>query len=97
MLIQILLEASEDLSNFFWRSKICNSIEDRVVIFEVQQKRQLLLIQFFDADADGVSSYKVQKGLLLVVEVRIDGDFRPWWPVPHYWKATARSQHIGTS
>jgi hypothetical protein len=69
MLIEVLLGTNEDLPNILRWSQVGQGIGDGVVVLEPQQRRELLLIQLFDADPDVVSKYEVQKNLLLAVEV----------------------------
>ena len=48
--IEIILKLPEDLSDL--RPQVGYGIGDRVVILQAQQRRQLLLVQLFDADID---------------------------------------------
>ena len=49
-LVQILLEAGEDLPNLLRSSQVGQGIGNGVVVFEPQQGRELLLIQLLDPD-----------------------------------------------
>jgi len=80
MLIEVLLEANEDLPNIFRWSQVHEGVRDGAVVLEPQQRRELLLIQLLDPDADVVSKHEVQKGLLLAVEMGADDALSPRGP-----------------
>lgn len=48
------MEAGEDLPNFLGSPKVGQSVSDGITVFEPQQGRELLLVEFFHADADVV-------------------------------------------
>ena len=51
LLIEILLKAREDLPDLFRPAQIGHGVGDGVVVFEAEQRRQLLLVEFLHAFA----------------------------------------------
>ena len=64
-MIEIALEAGEEHADIFWAAEIGDGIGDGVLIFEAQQRRELLRIQLLDAHRHIMREDKIQKGLLL--------------------------------
>ena len=60
--IEVLLKRPEDLPDIW--TQIRHGIGDRVVVLQAQQRRQLLLVELLDADADIVLEDEIEKGLL---------------------------------
>ena len=73
-LIQILLEAREGSPDLIRRTQVGDGVGDGVVILEPQQGRELLLIEFLDADTDVMRQHEVEKRLLLAAELCADRD-----------------------
>src|ERR1039458_802839 len=71
-LIKIFLEACEYAADFIRFAKIGHRVLNRVVVFDQEQRLQLVLIQFLHADIDVMRQHKVQKRLLFAVELGID-------------------------
>ena len=65
LLVQILLEAAEHLADLFRPAKVGDGIGDGIVVFQAQQRTQLLHIKLFDADIDVVREDEIQESLLL--------------------------------
>ncbi len=85
LLVEILLEAREDLADLFRPAKIGHGVGNGVVIFEPEQRRQLFLVQFLHADAHVVRQHEIEKRLLLAVELRAD---------TRLWRCAARSSRV---
>ena len=74
MLVQVLLEADEDLPDVFRLSQICQGIGDGIMVSEAEQRGQFFLIQLLHADADVVREHEIKESLLFTVEMRADGN-----------------------
>ena len=49
-LVKILLKACKDLADFFRLAEICHGVGQGVVVFEFEQRREFVAVQFVDAD-----------------------------------------------
>ena len=72
--IQVLLEINKHSPDALRPSQINHRIRDGVPIHQPQQKPELLLIQFLNADADVVRQDEVEKDTLLAAELRANDD-----------------------
>jgi hypothetical protein len=60
LLIKILLETGEGFVDFFGpAAKVSDGIREGVVVFEQEQRREFLLIEFFHADSDVMLEYEI--------------------------------------
>ena len=64
-MVEILLEAHEDFPDLVGPAKVGHGIGNGVVVFEPEQRRELLLIEFLDADTHVMGQHEVEKDLLL--------------------------------
>lgn len=72
VLIEILLKAGEDLTNFRRVSEVSHRNGNRVVVFELQLGCEFVLIEFFHADLHIMRQHKIEEDLLFRVEMRAD-------------------------
>jgi hypothetical protein len=75
-LVEILLEAGEHLPNLRCRSKLQNRVRQGAIP-QLEQRRQLVLVQLLKALGDVVREHEVQEGSLLLRKAGVDG-----WPRP---------------
>lgn len=68
-MIQIPLEARKDSADLFWLSQLDDGISNGVVVFEIEQRYELFLVEFIYADLHVMREHKVEKCLLLAVEL----------------------------
>ena len=62
------LKAGEDPRDFLGLAQL----GDGVVVLELEKRRELVAVEFADADLDVLGENKVEKRLLLVIEARSD-------------------------
>ena len=75
LLVQVFLEPGESVSDLFRSPKVRYGIRDGVVVFQLEQWRELLLIQFLHSFAHVVREHEVEEDLLPGIELRTDSDF----------------------
>lgn len=64
-LVQVLLKADEDLTDMLGIAQVRRRVEDCVVVLQLQQRRELLAIEFIHAHLHVLREREVEKGLLL--------------------------------
>ncbi len=69
------LEARKDSADFLGTSELGYSIGDGIVVLQTQQRRELIPAQFFHSDVDVVRQHKIDKLLLLVIDLRTNAAF----------------------
>jgi hypothetical protein len=52
LLIEVFLEADEDLADLVRAAEVGDGVGDGVVVFEAQQRSQFLLVELADTHAD---------------------------------------------
>ncbi len=72
MLIQVSLEASEHLSDHLRATEVRDGVGDRIMVFQSQQWREFLAIQFLHANTHVVDEHEVQKGLLFAIKLEFE-------------------------
>ena len=68
------MKTRKDSADFVGLAEIRHGIGDGIVIFEPEQRRELFLIEFLDANAHVVRQHEVEEDLLPAVEARADND-----------------------
>ncbi len=68
------MESGEYLSNRLWVAKVSNSIGYRIMVFESEERRQFVLIEFFHSTTHVVRKDKIEKDLLSAIKMRADLD-----------------------
>lgn len=69
MLIKVFLEAFENLSDFFWFSKVTNGVIDGVVVFQPKHGTKLFLFELLYSTPYIVGQDEIEKYLLLSVKM----------------------------
>lgn len=70
--IKIPLKSGEHLIDLHRRAEVCHGVGDRVVVAEAEQGRELLDVEFLDANRHIVLQHEVEERLLVVAESRAD-------------------------
>jgi len=66
------LKAGEDPRDFLGLAQLGDGVADGVVVLELEKRRELVAVEFADADLDVLGENKVEKRLLLGIEARSD-------------------------
>ena len=74
LLVQKLLEAGKNPADLFGLSEIGHGVGDGVVVFQMEQRRQLFLVELIHADVHIMRQHEAKEGLLLRVEIGADAD-----------------------
>jgi hypothetical protein len=91
LLVEIFLKAHEDSADLFGPAEIGRGVRNGVVIFEAEERRQLLLVEFLHAFFHVVREDEIEEGLLLLVEVAVD----PYLGMGRAFLASQRRQRVG--
>src|ERR1035437_8154892 len=74
-LVEILLEAGEDVVDFIGLAEVGDGVGNRVVVFEPEQRGEFGLVELLHADGDVVGQDEIEKRLLFGAETGVDVDF----------------------
>jgi|HubBroStandDraft_2_1064218.scaffolds.fasta_scaffold1685455_1 hypothetical protein len=69
LLVEILLEAGEEVAYFFGPAEVGDGVGNRVAVPELEERRQFFTIEFLFAFSDVMGEDEIQEGLLLKWEV----------------------------
>ena len=71
-LVEVFLKSSEDVSDLFGSAQVGHGVGDGVVVLELQQRSQLLLIEFLNTHLDVLGEHEIEENLLFGIEAAGD-------------------------
>ena len=71
-LVEVFLKSGEDVSDLFGSAQVGHGVGDGVVVLELQQRSQLLLIEFLNTHLDVLGEHEIEENLLFGIEAAGD-------------------------
>ena len=99
-MIEVALKTRKHLADLLGAAEVGDGVGDGVVVAQPKKWGEFVLVEFLDADLDVLGQHEVEKGLLLGIEIGVDGDFGVGGPlfaseVMGVWDHARSGTHFG--